>query len=102
MKATDIQKEILKSKVNANFSHYESGNLYYTVKLESGKYLFPIAVTERIANFTYCGSLFVDNLGYCQLSKDLGNATFGAVEKASLLNRWIKKSIENNNFIKIG
>ena len=44
--AIDVQKELMKSKVMAKFSHYTSGNMYYTVELESGVYQFPIGTVE--------------------------------------------------------
>ena len=88
MKTTEIKKEILKNKLTARFSHYVSGNLYYTVELESGLYQFPISVVDRDSN-------------QMSLSADLGTTTFDAEVKASLLNRWIGKAIEKEEFIKI-
>jgi hypothetical protein len=41
-----VKKELYKSKVNAKFSHYVSGNLYYTVELEDGIYQFPISTID--------------------------------------------------------
>lgn len=88
MKTTEVKKEILKGKLTARFSHYVSGNLYYTVELESGLYQFPISVVDRDSN-------------QMSLSADLGTTTFDAEVKASLLNRWIGKAIEKEEFIKI-
>lgn len=45
--AIEVQKELMKSKVMAKFSHYTSGNMYYTVELESGVYQFPIGTVEK-------------------------------------------------------
>lgn len=89
MNKLEIQKELLRSKVNANFSHYVSGNLYYTVKLESGLYQFPISTIESAKD----GEFGI------KLSADLGTTTFEAVIKGSFLNRWIGKAIDNNEFI---
>jgi hypothetical protein len=45
--AIDVQKELMKSRVAARLSHYISGNMYYTVDLESGRYQFPIGTVEK-------------------------------------------------------
>ena len=103
MKATDVKIEVLKNKLSANLSHYCSGNLYYTVKLDSGLYQFPIStIKEKIEYF------LPENPGedeieydYIELSADLGTTSFDAVVKASLLNRWIGIAIDNKEFIKI-
>lgn len=89
MKATDVKIEILKGKLMANLSHYCAGNLYYNVKLSDGLYQFPIPTVEQ------------DVDSKIELSSDLGTTVFDANIKASLLNRWIGKSIENGEFIKI-
>jgi hypothetical protein len=46
MNANDVKKELYKSKVTAKFSHYTSGNVYYTVELSDGVYQFPMLTTE--------------------------------------------------------
>ena len=38
----------MKSKVNAKFSHYVSGNLYYTVELADGIYQFPMSTIDKV------------------------------------------------------
>jgi hypothetical protein len=48
MNVNDVKKELMKSKVNAKFSHYVSGNLYYTVELSDGVYQFPMSVIEKV------------------------------------------------------
>lgn len=88
MKATDVQKELLKTGQMAKFSHYMAGNLFYTVQLEEGMYMFPVATVE-----------YTDDK--CSLSSDLGDTPFEAEIKASFLNRWVKKAIENDEFIKL-
>lgn len=82
---TTIKKDLYKSKVNANFSHYCAGNLYYNVMIERVEYQFPIS--------TY---------NYPNLSEDLGTTSFGAEIKASELNRWIAKAFEKGELIKVG
>lgn len=44
---TEVKKDLYKSKVNAKFSHYASGNLFYTVELADGVYQFPISTIEK-------------------------------------------------------
>jgi hypothetical protein len=91
MELNEIKKDLYKSKAMAKFSHYVSGNLYYTVKLADGVYQFPIATVEsnNDGNFNM------------QLSTDLGTTTFESEMKGSDLNRWITKAVDNNEFIKI-
>jgi len=94
----EVKKELYKSKVNANLSHYNHGNLYYTVQLESGLYQFPIKTVEPCPEGDY--KHFTDNALY-ELSTDLGTTDFHASVKASELNRWITFAIGNGNFVKI-
>ena len=82
---TTIKKDLYKSKVNAIFSHYCAGSLYYSVMIEDSKYQFPIS--------TY---------NYPNLSEDLGTTAFGAEIKASELIRWIGKALEKDELIKVG
>lgn len=88
MNATEVIKELFKSKANAQFSHYCHGSLYYTVLLPDGKYRFPIEVVEK-------------QNGTLTLSSDLGTTDFTLFEKGSMLTRWIKKAIESDNFVKV-
>jgi len=90
----EVKKELYKSKSMAMFSHYVSGNLYYTVELEDGKYQFPIETTEDNEGTFGTGTL--------SLSSDLGTTPFYAEIRASELNRWISKAIEKNEFVKVG
>ena len=90
-KIEEIRKELYKSKIMAKFSHYSYGNLYYTVQLEEGKYQFPIATVEK-------GEEYAELL----LSFDLGTTSFYREMKGSELNRWIRKAIDKEEFIKIG
>jgi hypothetical protein len=95
MNENEVKKDLYKSKNMAKFSHYVSGNLYYTVELTDGTYQFPIATVE----YNEEGSTF--SIGNLQLSSDLGTTTFEAEMKGSDLNRWIAKAIDKGEFIKI-
>ena len=93
----EIKKDLYKSKVMAKFSHYVSGNIYYTVELSSGEiYQFPIP-TLKIAGQNGIGA----PMQYF-LSDDLGTTTFTLEMKGSELNRWISKAIDSGEFIKVG
>lgn len=93
-----VKKELYKSKVNAKFSHYVSGNLYYTVELEDGTYQFPISTIEKLE----VGAEETSYRDSYNLSSDLGTTPFHNEVKGSDLNRWIAKAIKTDNFIKIG
>jgi hypothetical protein len=91
MEKNEVKKYLYKNKeLKAKFSHYVSGNLYYTVQLEDGLYQFPISTIEE-------GSTLNDVV----LSQDLGTTVFGSEIKASELNRWIDKSIGKGEFTKL-
>jgi hypothetical protein len=110
MNINDIKKELYKSKVNAKFTHYLSGNLFYAVELSDGTYQFPIATTEKVEVRIYegdpellhrAGETEIFRFEKSNLSKDLGITTFFAEIKASELSRWIGKAVEKGEFIKI-
>ena len=86
----EIKKELYKSKVNANFSRYCAGKLFYTVQMEQGLYQFPIATVEKHKWNAEVDKSIEDKL--CLLSEDLGITNFEAEIKASMLNRWIDKA----------
>jgi len=94
MNANEVKKDLYKSKNMAKFSHYVSGNLYYTVELAIGTYQFPIATVED-------REPIFDSVPGIQLSEDLGTTTFEAEMKGSDLNRWISKAIDKGEFIKV-
>lgn len=99
MDKNEVKKFLLKNRdLMAKFSHYVSGNLYYTVQLEDGTYQFPIATVEEddthVNEDKGIGSSLV-------LSSDLGTTAFDTEIKASFLNRWVDKAISNGTFIKI-
>jgi hypothetical protein len=96
--AIDVQKELMKSKVMAKFSHYEKGKLFYTVELENGVYQFPIETVERqISGFDNKG----EEVYSIHFSEDLGSTKFFNEVKGSELFRWIKKAIASDDFMKI-
>lgn len=87
---TEIKKELYKTKVEAYFSHYTQGYLYYKVEVNGGLYQFPIAVFDTID---------VDGKPVISMSADLGHTDFESKIPGRLLNRWIDKAIDNNEFI---
>lgn len=116
--ANEVKKELYKSKVNAKFSHYTAGNLYYTVELSDGKYQFPIETVDKINSVlfklvpTHTTTEDEDRIDviltytkaeetFYGLSSDLGTTSFENEMKASDLNRWISKAIEKEDFVKI-
>lgn len=107
MNANEVKKDLYKSKIMAKFSHYVSGNLYYTVQLENGVYQFPIPTVEdniitvsvELDHELFSG--YKDVKEGVKLSEDLGQTTFGAEVKGSDLNRWITKAIDKGEFVKI-
>lgn len=124
MEKNEVKKYLLKNReLMANFSHYESGSLYYNVKLEDGLYQLPIAtfesgvstnsITIKPEKFTHyiSGNIYYEKDGeQCsisisedgkELSSDLGTTSFDNEIKASFLNRWVDKSISAGTFIKI-
>lgn len=97
--ALEVQKYLMRSKVMANFSHYIAGNLYYTVKLDSGLYQFPIPVVEESDIATIQFEKGEEPSNIIRLSSDLGTTQFDSEIKATFLNRWIKKAIKNDELI---
>lgn len=91
MEKNELQKELMKNKVEAEFSHYCAGNLYYKVVTNDGIYQFPISTTEIVGN----------NYPMLQLSSDLGTTAFNSKERASMLWRWIDKAIDKGEYIKV-
>ena len=103
----EIKKDLYKSKNMAKFSHYISGNLYYTVELTDGVYQFVIPTVENkritIGNDEEVhGPDNVEILETIKLSEDLGSTSFEKEMRGSELIRWIQKSIKSNDFIKVG
>lgn len=106
---TEIKEDLYKSKAMANFSHYVSGNLYYTVMIGDEKYQFPIetvtAITKKESIFPEFGRGWVEidvKTDKYSLSEDLGTTVFSAEIKASELIRWIGKALERGELIKVG
>ena len=108
MEINEIKKELYKSKVDAEFSHYQNvdgvGYLFYTIQLEAGLFQLRIStiekITEKVLGYDTI-KLSVD-IQTIKLSSDLGTTAFNNKIKASELNRWIVKAIEENTFFKIG
>ena len=103
MEKNEVKKYLYRNKeLMAKFSHYISGNLYYTVQLEDGNYEFPISTIEEGPTInTDDSGLSMYEMETVVLSSDLGTTSFDSEIKASFLNRWIDKSIEKGEFIKL-
>ena len=71
--------DIVGNENMATFSHYCGGNLYYTVDVDGGTYLFHINTDP----------------------KEVGTGDFYSTMKAITLMRWIKKCMSTEEFIKI-
>jgi hypothetical protein len=95
MDKNKVKIELYKSKVMAKFSHYVSGNLYYTVEMEEGTFQFPIATVEYFEAIN-------SEMKELALSSDLGTTSFYNEMKGSELNRWIGKAIDKGEFTKVG
>ena len=130
----EVAKQLMKSKVQAMFSHYSAGNLYYTVDVLDGKYQFPISTIDKGKLGDLYGDVYVEDektnknvkfekvlmkkiaeekteeldaelygcLEVTKLSTDLGTTSFHAEMRGSELNRWIRKAIEKEEFVKVG
>jgi hypothetical protein len=102
--ANAVKKDLYKSKAMAKFSHYVSGNIYYTVELEDGIYQFPISTvdekTDYQVNYEEPGADELE-FDYIELSEDLGTTPFYAEMKGSDLNRWIAMAIKAGEFVKV-
>lgn len=106
MDKNSVYKELLKSKVIAKYSHTAAGINYYTVELEAGVYQFPIKLTRQnnltiVVRDEMDSVLLNETVENLVLSPDLGNTKFDSEIKASELNRWISKAIDNNEFLLI-
>ena len=97
MDKNKVKIELYKSKVMAKFSHYVSGNLYYTVEMEEGIFQFPIETVDRTSYGTE-ETAYRDSY---ELSSDLGTTSFYNQMKGSELNRWISKAIDKGEFTKV-
>lgn len=72
-------KTIIKDNI-VEFSHAIAGVLYYIVKVEDSFYQFPVDMNDK---------------------DDVGTATFNKTIKAITMMRYIRKALNNNEFIKI-
>ena len=99
MDKNKVKIELYKSRVKANFSHYISGNLYYTVQLEEGLFQFPIATVEEGPSIIdYDNVLPNPDIDTILLSSDLGTTSFNAKMEGRELNRWIGQAIDAGTF----
>lgn len=102
----EIKKELYKTKMLAYFSHYTSGNLYYTIEVLGGIYQFIIPTVEERKIMVggmdeMDGPADAEYFDIIKLSGDLGTTSFYREMKGSELIRWIQKSIESNDFTKV-
>ena len=106
MEKNELKKELMKTKVMAEFTHYCAGNLYYKVWTAEGTYQFPIATIENIHSVSNVNGFTdmdgnVETYDVVELSQDLGTTAFNAEEKASMLWRWIDKAIDADELQKV-
>ncbi len=125
MEKNEVKKYLYRNKeLMAKFSHYDRGSLYYTVQLEDGNYRITIPAFDGDVKgntlldgidgeFVYyiSGNLYYERNGEQFsvsilddgdiLSSDLGTTSFDREIKASFLNRWIDKSIDKGEFVKL-
>ena len=97
----EVKKDLYKTKANAVFSRYVAGNLYYKIVFMGDIYEFPISTVEIDYIEPHPDDEGRDEREIIVLSSDLGTTEFSSEMKGSELNRWIQKSIEKNEFIKI-
>lgn len=106
MDKNEIKKDLYKSKVNAEFSHYCAGNLYYIIEVVGKRFQFPIATIEDnivMEDIEMSGiSITRPAKNGIKLSGDLGTTNFDSQIKGSSLIRWIDKAIDAEEFIPIG
>ena len=99
--ATEIKKDLYKSKSMATFTKYESGNLWYRIVTSFGTFEFPISTVELILKEN---DQVVDNrksilVEGVKLSAEIGTTPFYNEIKGSELNRWIERSINNQTIL---
>lgn len=114
----DIKKDLYRSKANAKFSHYCAGNLYYVIELTTGeRFQFNIKTIEfektklidllsELPKTSNDQTILENMLGnstinLMKLSSDLATTPFNAEIKASELIRWVTKSYDSGDLIKI-
>lgn len=113
MNATEVKKELYKSKVTAKLMDVTEGKMFYSVQLEDGTYRFPIDQVKEVGGPLYkleaktqtspnVGLTYTKVEEKCHtLSSDLGKTSFYPEMKASELNRWIEKAIAEDEFVKL-
>lgn len=71
-------KDIVKNNNIANFSRYQSQNLYYAVEVDFVTYEFPVPIS------------------------DIGDTAFASYYKAITLMRYIRQALDSGDFLPIG
>ena len=104
MNIEKLEKYLVDKEIIAKFSHYRSGNLYYTIKLDDEIYQFIIETVKidyiiPLQTEEDCG--IEDEQEIIILSEDLGDIYFEKEMSGTDLVIWIKKSIISKNFIKL-
>lgn len=103
MNKNEVKKYLLRNReLMAKFNRYQHGKLYYNVVIENSTYQFPISTVEEgpTINNDDSGLSMYEQETFL-LSSDLGTTPFSFEIKASFLNRWVDKAIDNEEFIKI-
>ena len=75
--------------------------MFYTVELEDGKFIFPIATSVKKTIKVMEDDEVIASFEVEKAATDVKGAIFGPEVKGSDLNRWIEKAIKNKDFIKI-
>ncbi len=113
MNATDVKKELYKSKVTAKLMDVTEGKMFYSVQLEDGLYRFPVDQVKEVGGPLYKLEAKTQtsptiSLTYTKLeekcfslSAELGKTSFYPEMKASELNRWIERAIKDGEFVKL-
>ncbi len=103
MNKNEVKKYLLINReLMAKFNRYQYGKLYYDVIINNSTFQFPISTIENgpTVNTDESGLSMYDQETFL-LSSDLGTTPFDNEIKASFLNRWVDKAIDNEEFIKI-
>lgn len=99
LSAIEIKKDLYKNKSNAVFQYYEKGYLWYRITTSFGVFDIPIAVFEVVTNETEpANNRITIQVEGLQLNPEIGATPFANEIKASELNRWIERSINNTTF----
>lgn len=79
MEKNEVKKYLYRNReLMAKFSHYVSGNLYYTIQMEDGVYQFPISTIDKVELDKCLRLLIRMNLSNCR--------------KFRIFVRWLRRS----------